>query len=302
MRRHVARLGALVLVALGLVVVTGGAASAHNASVSATCSQLTVSLTDYQQRAGEQNTVKVTVDGVLKADTTFVSGYSQSFPLADTVAHTWTVAVTAWDDPNGTNHWTFTKTGTTTPCHPKVTPAAPVYTPPSCTSAPTLTYHDGTGYHWVLSGPAGARILTAVAESGYVLDGTTVYGPYDTEPWTAAERLAHHCNVITLVRPTVHQSDTCGVNGSITQPVLALVTFTISGGTWGPLPAGDYTITATLTGDDAEFDTAATALGWNLDGRTATITVHLDAPRPCPTKVTPAAPTYTPPAARAPPR
>ena len=87
-RHHVARLGALMLAALGLVVVTGGVASAHNASVSATCSQLTVNLTNHQVQSGKQNTVKVTVDGAVKADTTFGSGYSQTFTFAETVAHT----------------------------------------------------------------------------------------------------------------------------------------------------------------------------------------------------------------------
>ncbi len=39
---HIARLGALLLVVLGLVVVTGGAASAHTSSITSTCDNLTV--------------------------------------------------------------------------------------------------------------------------------------------------------------------------------------------------------------------------------------------------------------------
>ena len=136
-RRRIGHVAALLLVATGLVVVTGGAASAHNASVSATCAKLSVSLTSYQASGG-QNTVKVTVDGATKADTAFGSSYNQTFPFADeTSSHTWTVQVKAWDDAGGQKGWSFTKSGTSNPCAPPdACPQLPGTQPPGtqCTA------------------------------------------------------------------------------------------------------------------------------------------------------------------------
>ena len=126
-----------------------------------------------------------------------------------------------------------------------MTATAPAYTPPSCTDAPHLTYSAGEGYHWVASGPDTARVLDAVAEDGYVLVGQTHYGPYDLTSWTIAEKIQHGC-VGELVDVTVHQSTACDTNGSIDVPVSALMTFTIPGGSWTNLAAGDYVVTATL--------------------------------------------------------
>jgi hypothetical protein len=364
----VIRLAVLLLITIGLVAATGSAASAHTNSVSATCAKLSVNLSNYQSSGG-QNHVTVTVDGAQKADTAFGSSYSQLFPFADeTVAHSWTVKVTAWDDPDAQKGWTFTKSGTSVPCAPpdacpdlagtqppgtmctpphsdyekrevrgtpncehqtitvekqkrtrtyawdgdsweagpwsewttystykvtttpedcpgkEVTAAAPTYTPPSCTDAPHLTYAGGEGYHWVASGPDTARVLDAVAEDGYVLVGQTHYGPYDLTSWTLAEKIKHGC-VGELVDVSVHQSTACDTFGSIDVPVSALVTYTISGGSWTDLAAGDYVVTATLTGGALEF---ANTLGWTVSGPTATRTLHVDAPLTC---VTPSAST-----------
>ncbi|MBA2954707.1 hypothetical protein GON03_10260 [Nocardioides sp. MAH-18] len=352
----------LLLVVLGLTTVTEGTASAHIGRAGATCEALTVTLTDYKTPG--TNTVKVVVDGATLADTTFVEEYSQSFGLGNpAVAHTWSVAVTAWDDPDGSIGWTFTKSDSSTPCTPpdacpdlegdqppdtmctpppddketrevrgtpdctsetvtvtteertrsyswngtswvpgpwsswktvstrseptqpgdcaenKVTSAAPGYTPPSCASAPSLHLPQGVGYHWVLSGPADARIATAVADTGYTLTGTTVYGPYDTTAWTAQKRVEEGCAVV-LAAPQVQQEARCDARGSIAPLVGALVTYTISGGSWSGLAAGDYTITATLKGGATEFDAAAAA-GWSIAGTTATRVVHIGAPKTC---------------------
>ncbi len=367
-RHWVIRISVLLLITIGLVAGTGSAASAHTKSVSATCYKLSVSLTDYQTSGG-QNRVTVTVDGAQKADTAFGSSYSQTFPFADeTVAHSWTVNVTAWDDPNGQKGWSFTKSGTSEPCAPpdacpdlpgtqppgtmctpphsdyekrevrgtpdcehekitvekqkrtrtytwdgdswepgpwsewttystykihttpedcpgkEVTAAAPSYTPPSCTDAPHLTYSAGEGYHWVASGPDTARVLDAVAEDGYVLVGQTHYGPYDLTSWTLAEKIQHGC-VGELVDVTVHQSTACDTLASIDIPVSALITFTIAGGSWTNLAAGDYVVTATLNGGALEF---ANTAGWTISGPTATRTLHVEPPLVC---VTPSAST-----------
>ena len=68
------------------------------------------------------------------------------------------------------------------------------------------------------------------------------------------------------------------MNGSISPLVSALIAYTISGGSWDDLPAGDYIITATLTSGALEL---AEAAGWVVSGSTATRTVHVDAPATC---------------------
>lgn len=69
------------------------------------------------------NTVVVTIDGTQVVSTTFGSSYHNVIPFSDkTVAHTWSVTITAWNDPQGYNGWTKTISGTTTPCVTEVPP------------------------------------------------------------------------------------------------------------------------------------------------------------------------------------
>lgn len=355
-------LGALLLTSLGLVALGGaGPATAHTPSISATCEKLTVNLTNYQG-SGAPNTVRVVIDGATRTETSFGSSYAQVFTLGDpATSHTWSVAVTASDDPDGSRGWTISRTGTTTPCAPpdacpdlpgdqppgtsctqpgdemevrwlhgapdctthtvtstkqsrsrtyswngtswapgpwsawttvkttttpttpeqcpatQVTAAAPTYSPPDCSSAPSLSYAPGDGYHWTLSGPPEARVLTAVAEDNRTLVGQTVFGPYDTTPWTAEERAAHGC-VAELAEPVVIPSAGCGALAAITPPTGKHLAYTISGGRWSDLAAGDYLVTATLTDGATEF---GNALGWQVQGRTATRVVHIDPARTC---------------------
>ncbi|MBA2954706.1 hypothetical protein GON03_10255 [Nocardioides sp. MAH-18] len=354
--------GALLLTTLGLVALGGaGAASAHTPSISVTCDKLTVSLTNYQDSASP-NSVRVVTDGAVRAETPFGSSYAQVFTLGDpTTPHTWSVTVTASDDPDGSNGWTISRSGTTTPCAPpdacpdlpgdqppgtsctqpgdevevrwlhgapdctthtvtstkesrsrtyswngtswtpgpwsawttvtttttpttpeqcpgtEVTATTPTYSPPDCSSAPSLTYAAGEGYHWTLSGPPEARVLTAVAENGRTLVGQTVFGPYDTTPWTADERAAHGC-VAQLAEPVAIPSSGCGAPASITPPTGEHLAYTISGGRWSDLAGGDYLITATLTDGATEF---GNTLGWQVQGRTATKIVHIAPARTC---------------------
>lgn len=72
------------------------------------------------------NTVVVTIDGVEVANTTFGTSYSNTFAFSDKyVAHDYSVAVTAHDDPAGYRGWTKTYTGASVPCDKPVvdTPA-----------------------------------------------------------------------------------------------------------------------------------------------------------------------------------
>lgn len=68
------------------------------------------------------NTIVATVDGTQVVSDEFGTSYNKVVPFADkTVAHQWSVTITAWNDPTGSKGWTKTLTGTTKPCAPVVT-------------------------------------------------------------------------------------------------------------------------------------------------------------------------------------
>lgn len=73
------------------------------------------------------NNVTITVDGVEVVNMPFGRNFETSWALDDSVAHDWTVVVTAWNDPTGSKGWTKTFSGTTTPCEqpPVTSPANP---------------------------------------------------------------------------------------------------------------------------------------------------------------------------------
>jgi LPXTG-motif cell wall-anchored protein len=51
--------------------------------------------------------------------------------------------------------------------------AAPVLTPPTCTTPGALSYTDGLGYAWNRRDDNGTVVLTATARAGFTLTGTT---------------------------------------------------------------------------------------------------------------------------------
>lgn len=91
-------------------------ASAHDNKITATCTSLSASLTNYP--AG--STIGATLDGVDLGTTTFGPSYSDSVALDPGVAHSWTIRVTSGD---GDKRYNFTETGISDPkCIPVVTP------------------------------------------------------------------------------------------------------------------------------------------------------------------------------------
>ncbi len=107
--------GLLVLLLAGAGIVLGvSAASAHVPTIKADCYSLKVQLTQYNGT----NSVYVSINGEVKADQPFGNGYTQTFTFDDpTVVNTWTVIVTAHDDPQFTKGWSVKKENqTTTPC------------------------------------------------------------------------------------------------------------------------------------------------------------------------------------------
>ena len=92
--------GAALAVALGIVALATVPAQAHDHSVNATCSGLTVNLTNYadDSRSSHKNSVVVTINGVEAAnDQDFGSSFHFSKTWNDTRDNTYRVVVHAWD-------------------------------------------------------------------------------------------------------------------------------------------------------------------------------------------------------------
>ncbi|KOV81008.1 LPXTG cell wall anchor domain-containing protein [Nocardia sp. NRRL S-836] len=150
-------------------------ASAHEPELSATCVEdiatLSVGLDEYNGK--KPNRIVVTDNGetLVKAD--FTTSYRKKWDSLDgKVAHRFVIDVTAWDDPDGKDGWTFRKevdlarcvktpptttttavptttTSTTAPKPAPTTTVAPV--PPKEETAPPLA-NTGAAPTWLLVG------------------------------------------------------------------------------------------------------------------------------------------------------
>ncbi|WIE66159.1 hypothetical protein DEI99_006390 [Curtobacterium sp. MCLR17_036] len=130
---------AVSIVAGGIAAVAvAGIASAHTPVVSATCTDLHVSLTSYPSGS----TADVVLDGEDQGTTTFGrEGYDHHYALDGTTTHTWSVAVTSGDGDtrfdrtySGASDAACIPTATATP-----TPSAPVTPEPTGTPTPSTT-------------------------------------------------------------------------------------------------------------------------------------------------------------------
>ncbi|MCX4746244.1 hypothetical protein OG455_12025 [Kitasatospora sp. NBC_01287] len=130
--RTLAGAAAIAVAATGLL---AGSASAHDSSVTETCSGLTVKLTDYN--ASVTNTITVVVDGKTLLDhQTFKTSFDQTFPVdpKHTAVIDTKVAVVAGDDATGKHPtWTFTVTPQIPVCPPSPSPSPS----PSISSSPS---------------------------------------------------------------------------------------------------------------------------------------------------------------------
>ena len=98
MKKVVSIITAFLLGVLGLTTLSVQTAEAHNSSVSADCTKLSVNLTNYATQTGKNNTVKVVINGDVKVDSTFGASYSNSWNFSQTQINTWSVKVVAWDN------------------------------------------------------------------------------------------------------------------------------------------------------------------------------------------------------------
>lgn len=92
---------------------------AHTPKVVGTCtpsggSKLSVDLQSYN--AGGKNHVTVVADDKTKVDKDFTTSYTDSWSWSGKSDISYTVTVSAWDDPTGKNGWSFTKSGTINSC------------------------------------------------------------------------------------------------------------------------------------------------------------------------------------------
>jgi cell division septation protein DedD len=150
-------IGCAAAAAIGAAVLLAAPAEAHTPSITTGCADgqttLTIDLAAYN--GSHANTVSATVQpaGAAKAtslvDTTFQDSYHATFHDSKTipsdVADTFVVTVKAWDDANGKNGWSFTKTLTAQACKKSTPPPTSSTTPttssttPPATTAPTTT-------------------------------------------------------------------------------------------------------------------------------------------------------------------
>lgn len=129
-RRFGAAFGAfgVTVVASAALIGMAGTASAHTPVFSSDCSEegswVKVELTQYNDK--QDNTVTVTIDGEQAIQEKFGKSFDKTFgDLDPAVAHTATIKVEAWDDPNGDKGWSKTKEHTIEACVQPTTPPEP---------------------------------------------------------------------------------------------------------------------------------------------------------------------------------
>ena len=172
-------IGSAVAVAIGAVVLLAAPANAHTPTVTAGCADgqttLTIDLKDYN--GSHPNTVSATVEqaGAAQAtslvDTTFQDAYHATLHDATTipsdVAETFVVTVKAWDDVDGKNGWSFTKTLSAQACQKSTPP--PTTTTTTTTTATVSTTTAPTTTTAVAATPtttATSVVNTALANTG----------------------------------------------------------------------------------------------------------------------------------------
>lgn len=181
LKKFLAALSVLAL-SLGMVAFTAAPASAHTPNVSATCEALTVKLTQYQTKHGDQkpNNVKVWIDGTLVKNDDFGTSWSKTFSFPqDGEAHTYHVKVDAWDGHKGTQYDYDTGTKTVQPCEVDVTAAKPTFSHAQCTGPSeygegSYTIPSATGVKYLVKLSSGGGWVETEAGSYPVVVGVTV--------------------------------------------------------------------------------------------------------------------------------
>ena len=236
-----------VALALGLALIAvASPASAHTPVITATCSSLTVSLSNYAADAAhpQANTVAVTVDGAPVTDpavTTFANAYTHTWSFDSAKSHTYTVTVVAWDNYTYDVH----RSGAIDPC---VTPAAPTFSEPTCTTAngsyaipdtANVVYSvNGSAVTGTQSAAPGSSVtITATAKAGFTLYGTAIWQHSFAGAAGPCEQL------IAPLPPEVQPIVACGTHGSLALTPVTGVIYTFTTGS-AAQTEGPYVIVA----------------------------------------------------------
>ena len=179
-RRYGVGLGVVLTGTVAGLIGFAGIASAHTPAVNAVCkgetSTLSVDLTQYATQRGKTNHVKVTDGTKVLDDVDFQQQYKKSFDASGAEAHTFTVSITAWDDPRGEHKWTRVekrevaacvtppKTTTTTTTPPVETTTTEV--PPPSSTTPTTTTTVAAPVIATSSTTPAPQAAPALAETG----------------------------------------------------------------------------------------------------------------------------------------
>ncbi|MEV6609380.1 hypothetical protein [Kutzneria sp. NPDC051319] len=159
-------IGSAAAVAIGAAVLLAAPADAHTPTLTAGCvgeqTTLTIDLKDYN--GSHPNSVSATVQAAgaksttSLVQTTFQDKYHATFhdakAIPSDVAETFVVTVKAWDDANGKNGWSFTKTLQAAACQKS--------TPPPTTTTTTTTATTTTSTTAVTTTTAPSTTTSAV--------------------------------------------------------------------------------------------------------------------------------------------
>jgi hypothetical protein len=241
--------------------VTPAPASAHTPEVSATCSTLTVKLTNYAPATDGNfvNSVSVTIDKTATQTIGFGASLTKSYTLGDkTVAHSYVVTVDADDD----NYDRTFPTGTSVPCDapPVVSDATAVLTtnPATCDTNGTLVLGGVKNATWGTptrtAGPGAYSVTATAAKSHAFADGKTTRTFTGTLEGTLPADKAPCVTVVVVPErpaPTKASADETALDcDSLTQTTTTTTTTTDwvldeDTNAWVPAPAVITTTSAT---------------------------------------------------------
>ena len=129
-------------------------------------------------------------------------------------------------------------------CLTEATVVAPTFVPGTCYEPGSVVADDTAAHTWKITGSDDARYYEAVAKDGYVLTGTTSFGPYDVRKLDSASDQCSSGDIVTLALPQpVPEPPTCNLPGSLTL-------INGEGFTWGEttqVGPGTHTVTAHAT-------------------------------------------------------
>ena len=237
--------------------------------MSATCSTLTVALSNYSDD-DDPNTITVSIDSETVEEARFGATFDATYPLGDTTAaHDYLVTI---DAPGGDYDREFA--GSSVPCEAEVATdasAALAVTPATCDTSGTLVLGESRNASWgeptATTGPAQYSVTATADEDHAFADGTrtkTFTGAIEGRLDPAEAPCASLVVVPERPVPTVVVTDETAVDcGALTQTTTTTTTTTgwrldETANVWVRTPAVVTTTSATLPVAATECPTVET--------------------------------------------